>query len=223
MGKKGSNQIAMPRFEITDLDRRFKDDRWTYFGPWLRSRRLIAGLTQDEAAQAAGVSRRQWIRYEQGSKMLRKKIKRAAAVLNVPEQRMLDRAGYKVSRRRNDVNGHLGRIKDHLYAGKDEVAIVDLIKLRDRMLGPKGYRPIGVGTEGFEFAKLVVSIDQLSAEFFNLLLDVMQESQEKKLNEEIMHPRDRNRFRDRCIEALQSNRFRIHTFLTDPSIYYTIS
>ncbi len=213
----------MPRFEITDLDRSFKDDRWTYFGPWLRSRRLIAGLTQDEAAQAAGVSRRQWIRYEQGSKMLRKKIKRAAAVLNVPEQRMLDRAGYKVSRRRNDVNGHLGRIKDHLYAGKDEVAIIDLIKLRDRMLGPKGYRPIGVGTEGVEFAKLVVSIDQLSAEFFNLLLDVMQESQEEKLNEEIMHPRDRNRFRDRCIEALQSNRFRIHTFLTDPSIYYTIS
>jgi transcriptional regulator with XRE-family HTH domain len=214
----------MPRFRITDLDRSFEDDRWTYFGPWLRSRRMIARLTQDEAAQAAGVSRRQWIRYEQGSKMLRKKIKRVAAAINVPEQRMLDRAGYKVSRRRNDVNGHLGKIKDHLYAGKDDVAIVDLMKLRDRMLGHrKGYRPLGVGTDGFEFAKLVVSIDQLSAEFFNLLLDVMQESQEEKLNDEIMHPRDRNRFRDRCIEALQSNRFRIHTFQTDPSIYYTIS
>ncbi len=214
----------MPRFELTDLDRSFKDDRWTYFGPWLRSRRLIAGLTQDEAAQAAGLSRRQWIRYEQGSKMLRKRIKRVAAAINVPEQTMLIRADYKVSRRRNDVNGHLGKIKDHLYAGKDDVAIVDLIKLRDRMLGHrKGYRPLGVGTQGVEFAKLVVSIDQLSAEFFNLLLSVMQESQEEKLKEAIMHPRDRNRFRDRCIEALQSNRFRIHTFQTDPSIYYTIS
>src|SRR5205814_8330520 len=99
----------MPRYEITDLDRSFKDDRWTFFGPWLRSRRLIAGLTQAEAAEEAGVSRRQWIRYEQGSKMLRKRIKRIAAVINVPEQRMLDRAGYKVSARRNDVKGHLSR------------------------------------------------------------------------------------------------------------------
>jgi len=214
----------MPRFEISDVDRSFKDDRWTYFGPWLRSRRLIAGLTQDEAAQAAGLSRRQWIRYEQGSKMLRKRIKRIAAVINVPEQRMLDRAGYKVSARRNDVKGHLSRIGDHLYAGKDTAAFVDLVTLRDRMLGHrKGYRPLGLGTDGVEFAKVVVSIDGLPAEFFNLLLDMMQESQEDKLKEEIMHPRDRNRFRDRCIEALQSNRFRIHTFQTDPSIYYTIS
>jgi transcriptional regulator with XRE-family HTH domain len=214
----------MPRFEISDLDRSFKDDRWRYFGPWLRSRRLIAGLTQDEAAQAAGLSRRQWIRYEQGSKMLRKRIKRIAAVINVPEQRMLDRAGYKVSARRNDVKGHLSRIGDHLYAGKDTAAFVDLVTLRDRMLGHrKGYRPLGLGTDGVAFAKVVVSIDQLPAEFFNLLLDMMQESQEDKLKEEIMHPRDRNRFRDRCIEALQSNRFRIHTFQTNPSVYYTIS
>ncbi len=214
----------MPRFEITDLDRSLKDERWIYFGPWLRLRRLIAGLTQDEAATAAGLSRRQWIRYEQGAKMLRKRIKRVAFALNVPEQTMLNRAGYKISRRRNDVRGHLGKIGDHLYAGKDEVAIVDLIKLRDRMLGHrKGYRPLGVGTEGVEFAKLVVSIDHLSAEFFNLLLNVMQESKEDRLQEAIMHPRDRNRFRDRCIEALQSSRFRIHTFQTDPSVYYEIS
>lgn len=214
----------MPRYEMTDLDRSLKDDRWTYFGPYLRERRLIAGLTQEEAATAAGVSRRQWICYEQGSKVLRKKIKRVAAALNVPEQTMLDRAGYKVSPKRNDVNGHLRRIGDHLYAGRDDVAIVDLIKLRDRMLGHrKGYRPLGVGTEGVEFAKLVVSVDRLSAEFFNLLLDVMQESKEDKLKEAIMHPRDRNRFRDRCIEALQSNQFRIHTFQTNPSVYYEIT
>lgn len=214
----------MPRFEITDLDRSFKDDRWTYFSPWLRSRRLIAGLTQDEAAKAADLSRRQWIRYEQGSKVLRKRIKGIAAALNVPEQTILDRAGYKVSSRRNDVNGSLRKIGDHLYGGADEMAFVDLIKLRDRMLGHRiCYRPLGVGTEGIEFAKLVVSVDQLSAEFFNLLLDVMQESKEEKLKEAIMQPRDRNRFRDKCIEALQSNRFRIHTFQTNPSIYYTIS
>ena len=109
--------------------------------------------------------------------MLRKRIKRIAAALNVPEQNMLDRAGYKVSRRRNDVQGHLRRIGDHLYAGKDEVAIVDLIEFRDRMLGHrKGYRPLGLGTEGLEFAKLVVSVDRLSAEFFNLLLTVMNSS-----------------------------------------------
>lgn len=214
----------MSSFEITDLDRSFKDDRWTYFGPWLRSRRLIAGLTQDEAATAAGLSRRQWIRYEQGSKMLKKRIKQVAAAIKVPEQTMLDRAGYKISPRHNDVKGQLGKIGDHLYAGKDEVAIVDLIKLRDRMLGHrKGYRPLGVGTEGVEFAKLVVSIDRLSAEFFNLLLEVMQESKEDKLKEAIMQPRDRNRFRDRCVEALKSNQFRIHTFQTNPSVYYEIT
>lgn len=214
----------MPRYEITELERSFKDDRWTYFGPWLRWRRLMAGLTQDEIATLVGVSRRQWIRYEQGAKMLRKRIKRIAAALNVPEQHMLDRAGYRVSRRRNDVQGHLRKIGDHLYAGKDEVAIVDLIELRDRMLGHrKGYRPLGLGTEGFEFAKVVVSVDHLPAEFFNLLLNVMLESKEDKLKEAIMHPRDRNRFRDRCIEALQSNQFRIHTFLTNPNVYYEIS
>lgn len=214
----------MPRFETTDLDRSFKDDKWRFFGPWLRQRRLIAGLSQEEIATLVGVSRRQWIRYEQGSKMLRKRIRKIAAVLNVPEQTMLDRAGYKVSRRRNDVQGHLRKIGDHLYAGKDEIAIVDLIKLRDRMIGHrKGYQPLGVGTEGVEFAKLVVSVDRLSPEFFNMLLEVMQESKEEKLKEAIMHPRDRNRFRDRCIEALQSNQFRIHTFQTNPSVYYEIS
>src|SRR5437762_6590925 len=106
--------LGMPRYEITELDHSFKDDRWTYFGPWLRWRRLMAGLTQDEIATLVGVSRRQWIRYEQGSKMLRKRIKRIAAALNVPEQNMLDRAGYKVSRRRNDVQGHLRRIGDQI-------------------------------------------------------------------------------------------------------------
>lgn len=80
-----------------------------------------------------------------------------------------------------------------------------------------------LGTEGFEFAKLVVSVDGLSAEFFNLPLNVMLESKEEKLKEAIIHPRDRNRFRDRCIEALQSNQFRIHTFFTNPNVYYEIS
>src|SRR5260370_22687905 len=87
----------MPRFETTRLDHDLLYDRWIIFGAWLRGRRRIAGLTQAEIALAVGVSRRQWILYEHGSKMLRKRFEAAAPILKVPLETMLNRAAYKVS------------------------------------------------------------------------------------------------------------------------------
>src|SRR5258708_9108816 len=126
----------MPRFETTRLDHDLLYDRWIIFGAWLRGRRRIAGLTQAEIALAVGVSRRQWILYEHGSKMLRKRFKAAAPILNVPLETMLNRAAYKVSPRLNDIKGHLGTIEDHLSAGKTYPAVLELLILNHR-IAPK--------------------------------------------------------------------------------------
>lgn len=194
----------MPRFETTQLDHDLLYDRWITFGAWLRERRRITGLTQAETALALRVSRRQWIRYEHGSKMLRKRFKAAARILNVPLETMLDRAAYKVSRRRNDIKGHLGKIGDHLSAGKTYVAVLELLRLNDRIVANTtvGGR-IGGGPQATEFAQAVALVDRLPNGLFKLLLDAMQQRTEDKQKEPKMDHQDRNRFRWKCIEALQ--------------------
>src|SRR5260370_3119496 len=197
----------MPRFETTKLDHDLLYDRWITFGAWLRQRRRIAGLTQAETALAVGVSRRQWILYEHGSKMLRKRFKAAAPILNVPLETMLNRAAYKVSPRLNDIKGHLGTIEDHLSAGKTYLAVLELLRLNDRIAAKKQLvKRIGLGPQATEFAQAVAAVGRLPPELFNLLLNAMQGRTKDKKKEPKMDPRDRNRLRAKCIEALQSNR-----------------
>src|SRR6266849_1054447 len=99
----------MPRRKRTQLDHDFIYDRWKVFGEWLTMQRNNRGLTQNEAAKAVKISRQQWMRYESGSKVLRKRIPAMAEALGVPPDKMLDRAGYRASAKLNAAKDRLGR------------------------------------------------------------------------------------------------------------------
>lgn len=197
----------MPRTKLTELEREFLYDRWKMFGSWLRTKRLMRGATQDEISKVVGVSRNQWIRYERGSKMFRKRMEVVARALNVPLETMLGRAGYKVSRRRNDVKGRLGKIGDMLFAGATDMAILELLRLNDKIAASRnGVMRRGGGLEATEFAEAVVLVNTLPAGLFELLLDAMQSRIKDKMNEPKMPPSDRNLIRKKCLEALQGNK-----------------
>src|SRR6266481_8822494 len=196
----------MPRTKRTELEHNFIYARWETFGLWLRSRRQMRGITQIEIAQIVGVSRRQWIRYEQGSKMYRKRMKIVAAALNVPLETMLDRAGYKVSPMRNDVKGRLAKIGVLLFAGATKFAILELLRLNDRIAETKkNVRPRGAGLDATDFASAVWSVNGLRQDLFELLLSTMQARAEDKRNEPKMRPSDRNRLWKKCLDAIDGN------------------
>jgi transcriptional regulator with XRE-family HTH domain len=91
----------MSRRKRTELQEEFIYGRWQIFGEWVTQQRLIVGLTQQKAADAVGVSRRQWIRFELGTaKVPVKRMKAMSKILHVTEERMWDRAGYKISYKR---------------------------------------------------------------------------------------------------------------------------
>lgn len=62
----------MPRKELTANEREVLAENWKTFGRFLRAQRIMRGFTQKRAALAAKVSTRQWVRYEQGSRVLQK-------------------------------------------------------------------------------------------------------------------------------------------------------
>jgi len=60
--------------------------RWQIFGEWITQQRMIVSLTQQQAATAVKVSRRQWIRYELGAKVPLKRMRATSKLLHVTEE-----------------------------------------------------------------------------------------------------------------------------------------
>jgi transcriptional regulator with XRE-family HTH domain len=173
----------MARTERTQLDHDLLYGRWTVFGRWLKQQRELAGLTQDQAAKAMRVSKRQWIRYEMGGKVLEKKLKRMARVVNVAQEKMLDRAGYKISLKRNAAKDRLGRIYDLSCAGKLDFAILELLQLNDRIAGSKtAVGPISGGPEAIHFSRAIASLNSLPSQRVEVILKTMQERIKDKTN-----------------------------------------
>jgi transcriptional regulator with XRE-family HTH domain len=200
----------MPRRKRTQLDHDFIYDRWKVFGEWLTMQRNNRGLTQHEAARAVKISRQQWMRYESGSKVLRKRMPAMAETLGVPLEKMLDRAGYKASPKRNAGKDLLGRIYDLLCAGNVDLAILNLLQLNDRIVGHDGVAgsrrvrgPKGGGVVATSFARAVVLLDELPDWLLELVLNAMKEriNNIKHLTES--DPQVKNLIRKKCIEALR--------------------
>lgn len=87
----------MPRKELTADERKVLAENWKTFGRYLRAQRIMRGFTQERAALAAKVSTRQWVRYEQGSRVLFKRFPLIAKALNVSFARIAYLAGYKTA------------------------------------------------------------------------------------------------------------------------------
>jgi transcriptional regulator with XRE-family HTH domain len=170
----------------------------------------MRGLTHAEIAQAVGVSRRQWVRYEQGSKMLRKWMPAVARTLNVPLETMLERAGYRTSPRRNDVKGRLARMAEILFVDRLDFAVLELLRLNERISGNRGgVAPRAGGLSATDFANAVMLLDRLPTNLFGIILHAMQERARDKPSEPKTLTSHNNLIRKKCIEALGSEAQRI--------------
>ena len=137
--------------------------------------RLLAGLTQKQAAQAVGVSRRQWIRYELGAKVPLQRMEFMSCVLNVTPDKMLDRAGYRASFKRHASKEQVGRILDLVSAGRLQLAMLALLELNDRIMGIKAAAGPRLGLDGTDYAHALVLLNRLPTSHVDSLQDLMQE------------------------------------------------
>lgn len=194
----------MPRRKRTQLDHDFIYDRWRVFGEWLTMQRNNRGLTQYEAARAVKISRQQWMRYESGSKVLKKRMPAMAAALGVPLEKMLDRAGYRASPKRNAAKDRLGRIYDLLCAGNVDLAILELLRLNDRVRGSRtAVGPRVGGVTATNFARAVILLDGLPDWLLDETLKVLQE-RTKCNGIDATQPRVKNLIWKKCGETLRS-------------------
>jgi transcriptional regulator with XRE-family HTH domain len=194
----------MPRRKRTQLDHDFIYGRWKVFGEWLTMQRNNRGLTQYEAARAVKISRQQWMRYESGSKVLKKRMPAMAAALGVPLEKMLDRAGYRASPKRNAAKDRLGRIYDLLCAGNVDLAILELLRLNDRIRGSRtAVGPRVGGVTATNFARAVILLDGLPDWLLDTTLNVLQE-RTKGNGIDATQPRVKNLIWKKCSETLRS-------------------
>lgn len=165
----------MPRRKTNRIEKMLLTDSWQTFGLWLRSRRIAKRFSQEQAAQAAGVSRRQWIRYEHGSKILLKNLPAIADALDVPLRRILYLAGHKTSPRRNDANHRLRRIHHMLHVGNLDDALEELLLLHDRIWRTEGTLSSDLdGLTALNFARALILLDGLPEWLFEVILTCMQ-------------------------------------------------
>ena len=126
-----------------------------------------------------------------------------AAALGVPLERMLDRAGYRASPKRNAAKDRLGRIYDLLCAGCVDLAILELLRLNDRLrggrtaVGPRG------GVTATNFARAIVLLDTLPHWLLDETMNVLRERTKGKELDETQH-RVKNLIWKKCGETLRS-------------------
>jgi transcriptional regulator with XRE-family HTH domain len=194
----------MPRRKPHKSERILLTEGWETFGLFIRTQRIVKRLTQQQAAEAAGISKRQWIRYEMGSKVLLKRMRSIANALNLPPSRILYLAGYKISPRRNDAAERLRRMHDMLLAGSLDIALEELLFLYYRI--GQNNRGLSSDLDGMtapNFATATVLLERLPGWLLDVILKAMQE----RVNDKQQHdPETRYRvkhlIRKKCIEAL---------------------
>jgi transcriptional regulator with XRE-family HTH domain len=177
----------MPRRKTTKAEKILLTEGWKTFGLWLRSQREVKGFTQQQVARAAKMSRRQWMRYEQGSKVLSKRFPVIAKTLNIPLSRVLYLAGYETPPRRNDSNVRLKRIHDMLRAGSFDFALEEFLMLYDRIRPTD--RELNSDWDGLtapNFATAVILLDGLPKWLFEAISKCMQKRFSQQRNQSDM-------------------------------------
>lgn len=177
---------------------------WKTFGKYLRLRRCAAQLTVQQAADAVKVSKRQWIRYENGAKVPCKRFERIADKLNIGSQRLYYLAGYKVPRKRNDAPALLRLMQVTLRTGDLTSALRQFFALYQtlRPEEDKSDREID-GALTDEFAKAVIYLDMLPTWLFEIVLACMQQRLEKQRKDEGVYIRFRNSLLKDCLTRLR--------------------
>jgi transcriptional regulator with XRE-family HTH domain len=196
----------MPRRKRTKIERLLLIEGWKSFGLWLESQRLAKRLTQQQAAEAVGVSKRQWIRYEMGSRVLLKRMRPIAYALSVPERRILYLAGYKISPRLNDASHQLRRMHDMLLAGSLDIALQEFLSLYERIRPTdRQSRSDFNGLTAPNFASAIIFLERLPNWLLAETIKAMQERTSGGEQNTDTHARSKNLIRKKCVEALRNS------------------
>jgi len=135
-----------------------------------------------------------------------------AAALGVPLERMLDRAGYRASPKRNAAKDRLDRIYNLLCAGSVDLAILELLRLNDRLRGCRTAAGPGVdGVTATNFARAVVLLNGLPDYLLDKTLNVLQERTKDKGLDTTQLP-VKNLIWKKCGEALDTTNTEISRF-----------
>lgn len=194
----------MPRRKTTRAEKILLTEGWKTFGLWLRSQREVKGFTQQQAARAAKMSRRQWMRYEHGSKVLSKRFPIIAKTLNIPLSRVLYLAGYKTPPRLNDAKVLLRRMHDMMLAGDLDFALEQFFLIYERIRPTQAASNSDIdGVTAPNFANAVIFLDALPLWLFDTILRCMQKRLKRERNQSGIKVRFRNLVLKECLEELQ--------------------
>lgn len=156
------------------------DQHWIDYGKWLEYSRGLTGFTQDEVAEALGISRRQWIRYTQGAPVPKKRISKIVKVLGLPHGKAYLRAGYRLPPDLiAEADSHSRRIRDAVLGGSMKDALMALHVFYYKM-APEKKRTTSVDCTRTcqDFIDAAVALDAmptwLQQEFTIYLLATMQ-------------------------------------------------
>jgi transcriptional regulator with XRE-family HTH domain len=133
--------VARPKLHRSQLTR--YDPRWRNFGKWLRRGRLNNHVALKDAAKAAGVSPRQFSRYESGTcSVPPERIAEVARAVRMPLGRTMMEAGYKDRSRELDPENELGWLWTYLLRGDVARALRIVIELHLELEVDRGRPPL---------------------------------------------------------------------------------
>jgi transcriptional regulator with XRE-family HTH domain len=100
--------------------------RWNSFGKELERWRGDTSLTQEQAGEAIGVSRRQWIRYTKGAPVPFDRLSKISKAFGVRLSRVLLHAGYEPKDPDVETEASLRHIRDAVFEGNLVDAFISL-------------------------------------------------------------------------------------------------
>lgn len=135
--------------------------RWRAFGKRLEQYRVKAGLTQEQAAEAVGVTVRQWRRYASGvTRVSPKMIPKMAKAVKGSKRNLLLLAGQEPKRPGVDIERHLRLIRDYVLEGEMSAALFNFYEFYyDVNREEKKFRPMDAPLLANDFTAAAVAID----------------------------------------------------------------
>lgn len=104
-------------------------ENWQRFGEWMLGRRQLLGLSQEKAAELAGIHRQQWYRIENGASTKRSTVLSIAAVLQVTPEEAISIA-YGVGEPTGPADSIEDALKNAMFFDGKGLSDEDLAKIR---------------------------------------------------------------------------------------------
>lgn len=194
----------MPRKRLDPAEDEWLIQGWKTFGRWLRERRIAKRFSLQQAADAVKVSKRQWIRYEQGAKVPDRRLDRIARKLNIERRRIYLMAGHQLPRKKNDAPQVLQRMHVSMRTGDLTAALEQFLQLYENLRPEEDASDREIdNTLAPNFAHAVIFLDALPTWLFKIVLECMQGRLEKQRKDSGTYVRFRNSLLKDCLAKLK--------------------